>query len=251
MKGCGVTHAVLLTLAVDEEKARAEVNKAKRNLARSVAANPAEAGVDQVFRKAVGSGAVLIGELKYPLALESPEMGRVYEIAAELRVPVMMHIENYPAAYSKGYERFDKVLQAYRRTTFIGHGPQFWAHISADVPAANGYPAGPVKPGGLTDRWLTEFPNFYADMSANSGRNALARDEDFARDFVVRQRDKLIFGSDCPCSDGNGGGLAKGKGPGCIARATLEILKRASPPEVFRKITWTNGAKMFGMIGRA
>jgi predicted TIM-barrel fold metal-dependent hydrolase len=250
MKGCGVTHAVLLTPAEEEDQARAEVDRAPVKLVRSVAANPAEAGAEQVFRKAIGGGAVLIGELKYPLALASPEMIRVYEIAAELRTPIMMHIENYPGAYNTGYERFDKLLRVYPRTTFIGHGPQFWAHISAEVPAANGYPAGPVKAGGLTDKWLTEFPNFYADMSANSGRNALARDEDFARDFVARQQEKLIFGSDCSCSDGNGGGLAKGKGPGCIARATLGISKRVCTPEVFRKIAFANGAKMFGLTGR-
>jgi len=70
----------------------------------------------------------------------------------------MMHIENHPGAYNTGYERFDEILRAYPRTTFIGHPPRFWANISAEVPAANGYTAGPVKAGGLTDRWLTEFP---------------------------------------------------------------------------------------------
>ena len=58
-------------------KARAEVDKAPNKLVRSVAANPAEAGAEQVFRKEIVGGAVLIGELKYPLAMESAEMRRV------------------------------------------------------------------------------------------------------------------------------------------------------------------------------
>ncbi len=67
----------------------------------------------------------------------------------------------------------------------------------ADVPLDRGYPDGPIKPGGLTDGNLRAFPNLYADMSANSGNNALSRDKGFAKDFVARHKDKLIFGSDC------------------------------------------------------
>ncbi len=241
MQGCGVTHAVLLTRSEDEEKAKAESAKRPGLFARSVAADPAAPGVDQVLRKAIAAGAISIGEVKYNLAVDSPEMRRVYDIAAELKVPVMMHIESYPGAYSTGYEHFDAMLKAYPKANFIGHGPLFWAHISAEVPADKGYPAGQVKRGGLTDRWLAEFPNFYADMSANSGRNALARDEEFARDFLARQQDKLIFGSDCTCKDGNGGGTTAP----CIARATLGISRRLASPEVFRKITWENGVRVF------
>ena len=31
---------------------------------------------------------------------------------------------------------------------------------------------------GLTDRYLTDYPNMYGDLSATSGLNALTRDED-------------------------------------------------------------------------
>jgi predicted TIM-barrel fold metal-dependent hydrolase len=244
MQGCGVTHAVLLTRAQDEEQAKAEAEKRPGVFARSVAVDPAAPGAEQALRNAIAGGAIGIGEIKYKLAVDSPEMRRFYEVAADFRVPLMMHIESYPGAYSTGYEHFDAVLKAYPKTHFIGHGPLFWAHISADVPADKGYPSGPVKRGGLTDRWLTEFPNLYADMSANSGRNALMRDEEFARDFLTRQQDKLIFGSDCPCTDGNGGGT---KAP-CIARATLGISRRLASPEVFRKITWENGVRVFRFV---
>ena len=46
-------------------------------------------------------------------------------------------------------------------------------------PANVAYPTGKVKPGGLTDRMLSDYPNLYGDLSANSGRNAVARDPEF------------------------------------------------------------------------
>jgi hypothetical protein len=154
--------------------------------------------------------------------------------------------------YNTGYDRFDRILSAFHKTNFIGHGDLFWAHISADVPSDRGYPSGPVKPGGLTDKWLSDFPNLFADMSANSGNNALSRDPDFSRAFFTRHQDKLIFGSDCTCTDGHGAGVSQNNNPEasrlngkCVARETLTLSQKLTSPEVFRKITWTNGTRLF------
>jgi predicted TIM-barrel fold metal-dependent hydrolase len=257
MQGCGVTHAVLLTRDADEDKAQAEMLKRPGVFARSVSLDPAAAGADEALRKAIRGGAVSIGELKYHLALDSAEMKRVYDVAAEMRVPVMMHIQNFPhfageLPYNTGYDHFDKVLAAHPKTNFIGHGDLFWANISSDVPTDRGYPNGPIRAGGLTDRWLSDYPNLYADMSANSGNNALSRDLDFSRGFVARHRTKLIFGSDCSCSDGHGGGISQSNNPEagrlagkCVARETLAVAQKLATPEVFRQITWENGRRLF------
>jgi uncharacterized protein len=89
-------------------------------------------------------------------------------------------------------------------------------------------------------------------MSANSGNNALARDPEFSRDFLVRHRGKLVFGSDCSCTDGNGAGISQGNNPEaarlngkCVARATLGLLKESTTPEIFRQVTWENANKLF------
>jgi uncharacterized protein len=257
MQGCGVTHAVLLTPAADEERAKQEMEKRPGRFARSVSADPGKPDGLTQLSDALGAGAVSMGELKYHLALDSPEMRRVYDLAAERQVPVMMHIQNFPhfpgeLPYNTGYPQFDKVLKAYPKTNFIGHADLFWAHISAEVPTDRGYPAGPIKPGGLTDRWLSDFPNLYADMSANSGNNALSRDPGFTRDFIVRHRSKLIFGSDCSCTDGHGAGVSQANNPEaarlegkCVARATLEVLKQATSPEIFHQIVWENAINLF------
>jgi uncharacterized protein len=257
MQGCGVTHAVLLTRDADQDKAKEEMAKRAGHFVRSVSLDPALPDATELLRKAITGGAVSIGEMKYHVALDSPEMGRVYDIAAELQAPVMMHVQNFPhfpgeLPYNTGYDHFDKVLRAHPKTKFIGHGDLFWANISADVPTDRGYPAGPVKRGGLTDKWLSDFPNLYADMSANSGNNALSRDPEFSKGFVKRHQDKLIFGSDCSCADGHGSGVSQSNNPEakrlegkCVARATLELSKQLASPEVLRKITWENGVRVF------
>jgi len=257
IQGCGVSNAVLLTPAGDQNRAKEEMERRSGHFVRSVRIDPTVADSGKVLRDALKGGAVSIGEMKFHLALDSPEMRRVYDIAAEMQVPVMMHIQTFPhfageLPYNTGYPQFDKILRAYPRTAFIGHGDLFWAHISADVPADRGYPAGPVKPGGLSDKWLSDYPNLYADMSANSGNNGLSRDTDFSRAFIERHKTKLIFGSDCSCTDGNGAGISQNNNPEanrlagkCVARETLALLKRLTTPETFRAITWTNGTRLF------
>ena len=257
MEGCGVTHAILLTPAFDEERAKQEMAKRPGRFARSASADPSKPEGVSPLRDALKDGAVSMGELKYHLALDSPEMRRVYDLAAEMQVPVMMHIQNFPhfageLPYNTGYPQFDKILKAYPKTNFIGHGDLFWAHISADVPTDRGYPNGSIRPGGLTDRWLSDFPNLYADMSANSCNNALSRDPGFTPDFIARHRSKLLFGSDCSCVDGKGGGVSQSNNPEaarlegkCVARETLGVVKQSSTPEIFHQVAWENATRLF------
>jgi uncharacterized protein len=139
------------------------------------------------------------------------------------------------------------VLKANPKTTFIGHADAFWANVSADYRNEAAYPTGKVKRGGVTDKWLSDYPNLYADMAANSGNNAMSRDPEFTAGFLERHQDKLLFGSDCSCSDGHGGGVSQANNPAasrlagkCVARETLSLLKRQASPSVFQKIAWQN-----------
>ena len=88
-------------------------------------------------------------------------------------------------------------------------------------------------------------------MAANSGNNAMSRDPDFTRDFLTRHQDKLMFGSDCSCADGQGGGVSQDNNPAasrvagkCVARETLTLLKKSATPAVFQKIVWGNAHKL-------
>ena len=132
--------------------------------------------------------------------------------------------------WSTGFARtFESILKAYPKTTFIGHADAFWANVSADYHNEAAYPTGPIKRGGVTDKWLGDYPNLFGDMSANSGNNAMSRDPEFTADFLKRHQDKLFFGSDCSCSDGHGGGVSQSNNPAaarmagkCVARETLD-----------------------------
>jgi predicted TIM-barrel fold metal-dependent hydrolase len=248
IEGCGVTRANLLTPAASDADVQAAMAKHPGRYLRFVSANITEPeGIDQL-RRGVGNGALGLGEIKFSVAVDGPEMRRVYELAAELNVPVTIHFqEDSSGSFTAPLKGLPAMLKAYPKTTFIGHANAFWANISADVPPGIAYPTGKVQPGGLTDRMLSEFSNLYADLSANSGNNALNRDPDFAAGFLARHRGKLMFGSDCPCLDGRGAGqtsqapLTKGK---CIARETLTALKKLTSPDLFGQVAWVNANRL-------
>ena len=188
----------------------------------------------------LGLGAVLIGEQKFGVECDSPEMQRIYDVARAHGVPVLMHWQF--RRFNYGFERFYKMLEKYPQVNFIGHAQTWWANVDgkhADQTVL--YPKGPVAPGGLTDRYLRDYPNMYGDLSAGSGQNALTRDEGFARDFLTRHQDKLLFGSDC--NDREGGG------PKCIGAQTIAIVRRlAATREIERKLLYANAKKLFGRL---
>ncbi len=250
LDGAGIARAVLLTDA--SQDAVAAAMPADR-FVRFTSTNVTRDNAIDLLRQAAGAGSRGFGEMKTRgVAVDGPEMRRVYALAAELSLPVLIHFQEIsqplsPGIYNTGINRLPALLKEFPRTTFIGHADFFWANISAEVPTDTAYPTGPVKPGGLTDRMLSDYPNLYGDLSATSGRNSLARDPDFSRGFLARHQDKLMFGSDCGCADGHGAGqtnplpLIAGK---CVARETLTALKDLASPEVFRKIAWGNAERL-------
>ncbi len=182
-------------------------------------------------------GAVLVGEQKFGVECDSPEMQRIYQLARAHRVPVLMHWQF--RMYNYGFERFYKMLEKYPDVNFIGHAQTWWANIDRHhVDQAVMYPKGPVTPGGLTDRYLSDYANMYGDLSAGSGLNALTRDEGFARDFLTRHQNTLVYGSDC--SD------HEGRGPKCQGAQTLAAIRRLAPDRgIERKLLHDNARTLF------
>jgi hypothetical protein len=191
-----------------------------------------------VIGKYLQKGAVAIAEQKFGVDCDSPGMQRIYELAAHYHVPVLMHWQY--KRFNYGYERFHKMLEKYSHTTFIGHAQTFWAHIDKNYKddTSNLYPKGKVTPGGLTDRYLRDYANFYGDLSAGSGLNAFKRDEEHGRNFFVQHQDKLIYGSDCNDSDGFG--------EKCLgAQMIAEIRKLVPDPRIRRKLFSGNAKRLF------
>jgi predicted TIM-barrel fold metal-dependent hydrolase len=102
-----------------------------------------------------------------------------------------------------GMPRLERLLQEAPDTIVIGHGPGFWAEMGAWITPQQrwSYPKGPILEEGATWHLLRTYPNLYADLSANSGYNALTRDPEVGCRFLLEFQDKLLFGTDTCFSD--------------------------------------------------
>ena len=182
-------------------------------------------------------GACIIGEQKFDVACDSEASQKLYALAGDYGVPILLHFQF--EKYNRGFERFHTMLEKYPRTNFIGHAQTMWGNIDREHVQKDLYPKGSVTPGGLTDRYLADYPNFFGDMSAGSGLNALTRDEDHARAFMKRHQDKLIYGSDCKDH--------LGRGPGCQGASTIAAIRRLAEAPVAAKLLSGNARRLFAL----
>lgn len=198
---------------------------------------PDLSGAVSEIEKYLKKGGVDIGESKFAVECDSPEMQKIYEVAQEYNVPILMHWEY--KRYNYGFDRFYKMVEKYPKVNFIGHSMVWWASIGKnDVDPTIRYPKTKVVQGGYTDRLLSDYPNMYGDLSAGSGLNALTRDEDHACEFLIRHQDKLLFGSDCIDTFGTA--------PKCIgANIIAEIRKLCPGKKIRRKLFSANAEKLF------
>lgn len=191
----------------------------------------------QEIEKYLKLGAKVIAESKFGVEGDAPEMQKIYQLAQEYDVPVLMHWQH--GKFNFGFERFHKMLEKYPRVNFIGHAQTWWANIDKNHQDQSVlYPKGKVTPGGITDQLLSDYPNMYGDLSAGSGLNALTRDEDFTRAFFERHQDKLMYGSDC--AD------AVGHGEECQGAQTIAVVRELSASKAIeRKLLYDNAKKLF------
>ena len=180
-------------------------------------------------------GAIGIGEQKFRVDCDSPEMVRVAEVAREFDVPILLHFSH--GIYNMHFERFHRMLERFPTVNFIGHSGAWWANIGQEYVQGNDGPLGPVTPGGLTDRYLSDYPNCFADLSAETGYNAIVRDEAHYREFIRRHPNQLLFGSDCDD--------AVGRPPICTGARTIAAIRRLAPDKAAeRRILYENARRV-------
>lgn len=190
---------------------------------------------DAEIRKYFKAGAIGIGEQKFPVDADSTHIQKIAAIAKEFKVPILLHFEH--EKYNFGLDKFYKVLDKYPGVNFIGHAQTWWGNIDRNHDQAVMYPKTKVTKGGWTDKYLSDYPNMFGDLSAGSGLNSLLRDEDQTRDFLKRHQDKLMFGSDCSDSDP--------KGEKCLGWKIQEAVRRLTPDQkALRKILYGNAARV-------
>jgi predicted TIM-barrel fold metal-dependent hydrolase len=262
LDGCGVSSAVVFVRVEAAEAVKAlRAKYPGRFPAWFASVDVTRVDAVSLLTQAVKNGASGFGELKSHVEAAGPELQRIYALAADLDVPVLVHFQEVPhtpteGVFATGFKQFETMLKKYPKTRFIGHADAFWANISADYANEAAYPSGKVKRGGITDRLLGDYANLFGDLSANSGNNGMSRDPEFTVDFLRGHQDKLIFGSDCMCSDGKGTGVSQANNPAasrlagkCVARETLTLLRKTASPEVFRKLTWENAQRVYRLKG--
>jgi uncharacterized protein len=258
LDGAGITNAMLLARGdYSEQFAALRAKYPGRYLGWFGSTDARNADAPKLLEQALKNGAIGLGEMKSHVAAAGPEMDRLYRLAADFNVPVLIHfqeVDHYPGegTWNTGFKNFEAVLRRHPKTKFIGHADAFWANVSADYANQEAYPSGRIVRGGITDKLLGDYANLFGDLAANSGNNALSRDPEFTPDFLRRHQDKLIFGSDCSCADGKGGGVSQANNPAakriagrCVARETLTLLKNTATPAMFRKMTWDNAHRIY------
>ncbi len=153
-------------------------------------------------------GVRVYGEMKLRMMYDNWDAIRMYRYCGEAGIPVLVHVDyslDYGVTYPRpnywfggGIEAFERAVKACPETNFIGHAPGFWSHISGDDQYDKvEYATGPVLPGGKLIELLDRYSNLYCDISAGSGCNALSRDPEFAKKFLVEYQDRILYGRDC------------------------------------------------------
>jgi len=99
-------------------------------------------------------------------------------------------------------------------------------------------------PNGTCDRLLQQYPSLYAEPSGLRMAAVLNRDRKYTREFLVRNADKILFGTDAGWWS-----FGKGKEDREIQFQLFEELDL--PDEVKEKIYHRNAEKLFGFTDRA
>ncbi len=151
-----------------------------------------------LLERYLAAGAKGLGEHKCGGAIDDPRNLDIFRACSELKLPVMLHMDTIRNTDEPGLPGLEHVLREAPAAIFIGHATAWWSSISGGLTKKElgGYPKGPVRPGGAIDRLMDKYPNVYGDLSAGSGLNAIRRDPDFGREFLIRRADRLLFGTD-------------------------------------------------------
>jgi len=186
-----------------------------------------------------------IGEMTPRMPWDDPGLNALFAAAEKVGFPITFHtitadVDSYGIIDEIGLPKFEKVLQRFPKLVFLGHSPGFWSEISGDVSAANknGYPNGPVKPGGRLIDLLRKYPALNGDLSAGSGFNSLARDPAHAWRFMDEFQDRLLLGLDY-CSIKNN--------MQHIEWLTDALKKQNISQAVYEKITWRNANRLLDL----
>ncbi len=153
----------------------------------------------QLIEEYVKLGCRGFGEMLAGLPINDARLKSIYKVCGEFGLPVILHIGTQGGYDDKGLPFLEEILKEFPDVNFCGHAQYFWSEISAEVDAKTrgGYPKNiPIKPGGRVDELMSKYPNLYGDMSAGSGFNAISRDIEYGKYFMLKHHKQLLFATD-------------------------------------------------------
>ena len=166
------------------------------------APDPQRPDAERALQDAIRKGLKGFGECKVRCCLDNPDLIKLFRIAADNGLPILLHLDKPFAPpwdfwYCYDMDRLGQLLHLLPHATFIGHGPGFWRHVSGDeAECLDPYPDGKVEPGGKVTEFLKRYPNLYCDLSAGSGLRAISRDQAWGKRFLARHSTRILYGTD-------------------------------------------------------
>lgn len=177
-----------------------------------------------ILEREIADGAVAFGEhYGKGLMFDDPANLLLYEACEKVGLPVMFHIDQRQNMVEPGMARVDRVLGMFPNCTVVAHA-YWWRHLA----------------DGTCDRQLAEHPNLYADMSGQVVVNVLNRDREYARGFIIRHQDKLLWATD-------EGWWSFGDPDRQMNQHYTFFEELDLPAEVRRKIYRENAIKVYGL----
>ncbi|MBE6370107.1 MAG: hypothetical protein E7056_08120 [Lentisphaerae bacterium] len=165
--------------------------------------NTPNANLEYILKYYRDKGCKGIGEVTVNLPMDDPRVENLFAAAQAAGLALTFHLairigNIYGLEVSKGLPELERALQKFPDLKFFAHSQTFWAEMDANVTEEErgGYPQGKITEEGAVIKLMRKYPNLYGDMSAGSGWNALARDEEFAVKFLNEFQDRLMFGTD-------------------------------------------------------
>ena len=189
----------------------------------------------------VALGCKGVGEITANLFMDDPRVQNLFAACEACHLPATIHVApQYGGLYGlidePGLPRLERTLQRHPGLIILGHSQPFWAEMGPVSPnERNGYPQGPVLPGGRLPELFARCPNLYGDLSAGSGYNAVSRDPEFGYQFLEQYQDRLCFGTDI-CSPTTETPL--------IEFLDAAIAQGKISHQAYDKITWRNASAL-------
>ncbi len=210
--------------------------------------NSPDAPLDEFLQFYKDKGCKGVGEVTANLRFDDPLVENLFAACQKVALPLTFHIGPqlggcYGLVDEPGLPLLEGALKKFPGLVFLGHSQPFWAEIGPleNPEDRSGYPTGRIKKPGRVVELMRKYPDLHGDLSANSGCNAIKRDQMFGAGFLDEFQDRLYFGTDI-CSPA---------GEACQAPLADYLVRLRDQKKIsetcFNKVARENAVRLLGL----